>query len=298
MARDILKTGQKNMKKSYDLRLYKHQYSEASLVYVLDTAVKVGECAKLVPPWKGPGVVTEVITPYLYKVRLRDKYTVFNHALSSRIFRQCIVSDPCQIPFDKSGSLAHSLKSTTPPPSSETLFVCIGEVVPPVGALVLSLGLQGFGTVLRSRRCLESNLSWVLQVFDFQPVTEFSELRSLSESTLLGSEALCRDFLLRRLRVSPLHTTCLNRKCQLELLLGINMDDPVETIKKKKKKSHIGVGASLSALAVATLVWEAGERKPTRLLVATLVWEPRAGGKGGDPPFSDDDPERTRNETA
>ena len=42
---------------------------------------------------------------------------------------------------------------------------------------------------------------------------------------------------------------------------------------------------SLSALAVATLVWEAGERKPTRLLVATLVWEPRAGGKGGDPPF-------------
>ena len=79
LARDILKTGQKHMKKSYDLRLYKHQYSEASLVYVLDTAVKVGDCAKLVPPWKGPGVVTEVITPYLYKVRLRDKYTVFNH---------------------------------------------------------------------------------------------------------------------------------------------------------------------------------------------------------------------------
>ena len=79
LARDVLKTGQKHMKKSYDLRLYKHQYSEASLVYVLDTAVRVGDCAKLVPPWKGPGVVTEVITPYLYKVRLRDKYTVFNH---------------------------------------------------------------------------------------------------------------------------------------------------------------------------------------------------------------------------
>ena len=30
--------------------------------------------------------------------------------------------------------------------------------------------------------------------------------------------------------------------------------------KKKQKKKHIGVGASLSALAVATLVWEAGER--------------------------------------
>ena len=66
----------------------------------------------------------------------------------------------------------------------------------------------------------------------------------------------------------------------------------------QKKKN--GVGASLSALPVSTLVWEAGERKPTRLLVATLVWEPRAGGGGGgaDPPFLDDDPERTRKETA
>ena len=49
------------------------------MVYVLDTAVKVGECAKLVPPWNGPRVVTEVITPYLYNVRQRDNYTVFNH---------------------------------------------------------------------------------------------------------------------------------------------------------------------------------------------------------------------------
>ena len=62
------------------------------------------------------------------------------------------------------------------------------------------------------------------------------------------------------------------------------------------------MGASLSALPVATLVWEAGEREQTRLLVASLVWQPRAGGggggEGGDPPFSDDDPERTRKETA
>ena len=57
-----------------------------------------------------------------------------------------------------------------------------------------------------------------------------------------------------------------------------------KTIKKKFKK-HNGVGASLSALAVATLVWEAGERKPTRLLVATLVWEPRAGGREATPLF-------------
>ena len=62
------------------------------------------------------------------------------------------------------------------------------------------------------------------------------------------------------------------------------------------------MGASLSALPEATLVWEAGEREPNRLLMATLVLEPRAGGggggEGGDPPFSDDDPERTTKETA
>ena len=46
----------------------------------------------------------------------------------------------------------------------------------------------------------------------------------------------------------------------------------------------------MGSIFVATLVCEAGERKPTRLLVATLVWEPRAGGGGGGgegrrPPF-------------
>ena len=83
VAREVLRVNQKYMKKSYDLRLYKHQYSKASLVYILDTATRVGECAKLPPPppppWKGPGVVTEVLTPYLYKVRLRDKSIIMNH---------------------------------------------------------------------------------------------------------------------------------------------------------------------------------------------------------------------------
>ena len=79
VARDVLRTNQKYIKKSYDLRPYKHQYSKASLVYILDTTTKVGECAKLTPPWKGAGVVTEVLTPYLYKVRLRDKSMIINH---------------------------------------------------------------------------------------------------------------------------------------------------------------------------------------------------------------------------
>ena len=41
----------------------------------------------------------------------------------------------------------------------------------------------------------------------------------------------------------------------------------------------------MGSIFVTTLVWEAGERKPTRLMVATLVWEPRAGGREATPLF-------------
>ena len=61
------------------------------------------------------------------------------------------------------------------------------------------------------------------------------------------------------------------------------------------------MGVSFSALSVATLVWEAGERKTNPTLgghPSVGVKSGGGGGEGGDPPFSDDDPERTRKETA
>ena len=48
-------------------------------MYILDTAALKGVCRKLSMPWKGPGVVTEVFTPYLFRVKLRTSYATLNH---------------------------------------------------------------------------------------------------------------------------------------------------------------------------------------------------------------------------
>ncbi|XP_041376682.1 uncharacterized protein LOC121389136 [Gigantopelta aegis] len=79
LARDKLGESQKRMKRDYDLRTAEHKYSKGDYVYVLDTAVLKGENKKLSPPWKGPGVIRECISPYLYKVQLRKGVSVINH---------------------------------------------------------------------------------------------------------------------------------------------------------------------------------------------------------------------------
>ncbi|XP_041372627.1 uncharacterized protein LOC121385902 [Gigantopelta aegis] len=79
LARDKLGESQKRMKRDYDLRTAEHKYSKGDYVYVLDTAVLKGDNKKLSPPWKGPGLIRECISPYLYKVQLRKGVSVINH---------------------------------------------------------------------------------------------------------------------------------------------------------------------------------------------------------------------------
>lgn len=78
-ARDVLKTTQNIMKRDYDLRTLEHPYKVGDAVYVLDTATVKGKCRKLSPSWKGPGVVVEKLSAYLYKVKLRGKIITMNH---------------------------------------------------------------------------------------------------------------------------------------------------------------------------------------------------------------------------
>ena len=49
------------------------------LVYQLDTATVKGKTRKLSPSWKGPGVVIEKLTPYLYKIKLKQGIITANH---------------------------------------------------------------------------------------------------------------------------------------------------------------------------------------------------------------------------
>jgi hypothetical protein len=51
------------MKRDYDVKILEKQYKKGDLVHVLDTASIKGKCRKLSPPWKGPGIVEERLTP-------------------------------------------------------------------------------------------------------------------------------------------------------------------------------------------------------------------------------------------
>ena len=48
-------------------------------MYQLDTATIKGKTRKLSPSWKGPGVVIEKLTTYLYKIKLKRVIITANH---------------------------------------------------------------------------------------------------------------------------------------------------------------------------------------------------------------------------
>ena len=77
VARDKLGSTQKVMKHTYDLRVFERSYEKGQLVYILDSSSGKGKNVRCL--WKGPGVVLEKITPYLYRVREGNKETTINH---------------------------------------------------------------------------------------------------------------------------------------------------------------------------------------------------------------------------
>ena len=79
-VREKLKQRVGNMKRYYDLKLNLKSYKPGDAVYVLNTAVVKGQSRKFGAPWKGPGVIEQKITSYLYRVRLQLKTSItINH---------------------------------------------------------------------------------------------------------------------------------------------------------------------------------------------------------------------------
>ena len=78
-ARKCLKTTQARMKRDYDLKIFSRVYDVGDLIYVLDTATIKGQCKKLGHPWKGPGIVINRFTSYLYRVKLINVVFTANH---------------------------------------------------------------------------------------------------------------------------------------------------------------------------------------------------------------------------
>ena len=79
VARDKLRTSQARMKRDYDVKVLENTYNVGDLVYISDPTYKQGTSKKLAAPWKGPYVIVDKITPYLYKVKNNHKKTVINH---------------------------------------------------------------------------------------------------------------------------------------------------------------------------------------------------------------------------
>jgi transposase InsO family protein len=78
-ARRLMKTSSRRMKRDYDLKVLTRPYKEGDVVYILDTAAVKGKCKKLRSPWKGPGVISKQLTPYVYRVKLQNAIFTTNH---------------------------------------------------------------------------------------------------------------------------------------------------------------------------------------------------------------------------
>ena len=79
LARENLRSHLCYQKRTYDLKLQQNHYEVGDLVYRLNQVTKKGECQKLKPIWVGPLIVTEVITPVLFRVRGRKREQILHH---------------------------------------------------------------------------------------------------------------------------------------------------------------------------------------------------------------------------
>ena len=79
LAGEKLVSYQKRQQRDYDLKLKVNTYEVGDLVYVLDTARKVGLSPKLQKVWKGPMLVVEAISSILFRVANGKKTFVLHH---------------------------------------------------------------------------------------------------------------------------------------------------------------------------------------------------------------------------
>jgi hypothetical protein len=78
-VRKNLHESQMRQKRDYDVRLKFTEYQVGDLVYIVNSAKKVGQSSKLNPIWKGPYVVTDILSPILFRIAGRKKTMVVHH---------------------------------------------------------------------------------------------------------------------------------------------------------------------------------------------------------------------------
>ena len=78
-ARENIGLTQRHQKRTYDLKLAQRTFQVGDLVYRLDSASSAGESRKLKPVYVGPLIVSEVISPLLYRLEGRQRSQVLHH---------------------------------------------------------------------------------------------------------------------------------------------------------------------------------------------------------------------------
>ena len=79
-ARETLKTRSEYAKRNYDKGAYTKNYTLGDPVYVLNKTQKKGVCQKLTPRFEGPAIITEVKSPFIFKILMNNRTSkIVNH---------------------------------------------------------------------------------------------------------------------------------------------------------------------------------------------------------------------------
>lgn len=79
LARDILKHQQVIQKRYYDSKLHEKSFQVGDLVYLLNSATKIGQINKLKPIYKGPYVIIKCLSNVLYQIGGKQKKSTVHH---------------------------------------------------------------------------------------------------------------------------------------------------------------------------------------------------------------------------
>ena len=149
-ARQKMRTCQMRGKQHYDVKakLRDSCFQRGDLIVLVNSATKVGQSKKLQPIWRGPYIITDVISPVLYKVSDRHRITT-QHVDRMRLYNDRSVplwiarkraqllqlpDEDGQLPTEDLGEdLADLFKETTEvPPAGEFSHPQLaGENLPP-----------------------------------------------------------------------------------------------------------------------------------------------------------------------
>ena len=79
IARENLSASQQRQKRDFDVRAAEKKYTIGDLVILRDSSTVVGQSSKLRPPWKGPFLVIQVLSPSLIKIQGAKRDSVVHH---------------------------------------------------------------------------------------------------------------------------------------------------------------------------------------------------------------------------